>query len=63
MLSEQEIIKKAFKEMLQNEQTFASKLEQLQKEITEPKIQKMFQGMEMASRLRQSILIKKMSGY
>lgn len=63
MLSEQEIMNNAFKEMLNQEQVLANKFAELQREITEPNIQKMIQGMEMASRTRQSMLTKKMSGF
>ncbi|MEX2105108.1 MAG: hypothetical protein WD907_07280 [Bacilli bacterium] len=63
MLSEQEIMNNAFKEMLHHEQVLANKFAELHKEITDPKIQKMFQGMEMASRTRQSMLAQKMSGF
>lgn len=63
MLSEQETMNNAFKEMLHNEQVLANKFEELRREITEPNIQKMFQGMEMASRTRQSMLTQKMSRF
>lgn len=36
MLSEQEIMNNAFKEMLHNEQVLANKFEELRREITEP---------------------------
>jgi hypothetical protein len=63
MLSEHDVMNNAFKDMLFHEQVLASKLAELHKEITEPQIQKMFQGMEMAARTRQNMLTQKMSGF
>lgn len=63
MLSERELMNNAFKELLFREQLLANKLAELHKEITDPPIQTMFQGMEMAARTRQSMLTQKMSGY
>ncbi|AIQ13770.1 hypothetical protein [Paenibacillus durus] len=63
MLSEQEILNNAFKDMLFHEQVLANKLAELHQEITEPQIQKLFQGMEMAARTRQNMLTQKMSGF
>lgn len=65
MLSEQEILNNAFKDMLFHEQVLVSKLVELHTEITEPQIQKMLQGMEMAARTRQNMLTPKikMSGF
>lgn len=63
MLSEQEILNHAFKDMLFHEQLLAKKLAEVHRGITEPQIQKLFQGMEMASRTRQNMLTQKMSGF
>ncbi|MGI8316906.1 hypothetical protein [Halobacillus mangrovi] len=53
----------AFKELLYQEQMLANKFAELQKEMTDPQLQKVYQGMEMASRTRQSMLSEKMRGY
>lgn len=63
MLSERELMNNAFKQLLFREQLLANKLAELHKEITDPPIQTMFQGMEMAARTRQSMLTQKMSGF
>lgn len=63
MLSEREMMNNAFKELLFQEQVLANKFAELHNEVTDPQIQKMFQGMEMASRTRQSMLTQKMSAY
>ena len=63
MLTEREMMNHAFKELLFQEQLLAKKFAELHKEITDPSIQTMFQGMEMAARTRQSMLTQKMSGY
>jgi hypothetical protein len=63
MLTEQEILNHAFKDMLFHEQVLANKLAELQIDITEPQTQKMLQGMEMAARTRQNLLNQKMSGF
>lgn len=63
MLTEREMMNNAFKELLFQEQILAVKFAELQQEITEPQMQKMFQGMEMAARTRQSMLTQKMSNY
>ncbi|ARI78663.1 hypothetical protein [Halobacillus mangrovi] len=63
MLTQQEIMNNAFKELLYQEQMLANKFAELQKEMTDPQLQKVYQGMEMASRTRQSMLSEKMRGY
>lgn len=63
MLTEREMMNHAFKELLFQEQLLAYKFAELHKQITDPPIQTMFQGMEMAARTRQSMLSQKMSGY
>lgn len=62
MLSEQEIMNHAFKDLLSHEELLAKKYAELQKEITDPKMQTMFQGLEMAVRTRYNMLSQKMSG-
>lgn len=61
MLTEHEIMNNAFKDMLFHEEVLAKKYAELQKEITDPQIQKMFQGLEMAARTRYSTLSQKMN--
>jgi hypothetical protein len=62
MLSKQEIMNHAFKDLLSHEELLAKKYAELQKEITDPKMQTMFQGLEMAARTRYKMLSQKMSG-
>jgi hypothetical protein len=63
MLSEQEIMNNAFKDLLFHEEVLAKKYAGLQKEITDPQMQTMFQGLEMAARTRFNMLSQKMSGF
>lgn len=63
MLSQQEIMNNAFKDLLFHEEVLAKKYAELQKNITDPQVQKMLQGMEMAARTRFNILSQKMSGF
>lgn len=62
MLSEKEIMNNAFKDVLFHEEVLAKKYAELQKEVTDPQIQKMFQGLEMAARTRYNVLSQKMKG-
>jgi hypothetical protein len=62
MLSEQEMMNNAFKDLLFHEELLARKYADLQKEITDPKMQTMFQGLEMSARTRYNMLSQKMSG-
>ncbi len=61
MLSEQERINNAMKEMLFHEESMAKKYAQLSQEITDPKLQQMLKGMEMAARNHYGALSQKMS--
>lgn len=63
MLSEHEIMNNAFKDLLFHEEVLAKKYAELQTEITEPQMQKMFQGLEMAARTRYKVLSQTMSGF
>jgi hypothetical protein len=63
VLSQQEIMNNAFKDLLFHEEGLAKKYADLQKNITDPQVQKMLQGMEMAARTRFNILSQKMSGF
>ena len=60
MLTEQERMNNAFKEMLAQEELMAKKYAQLAQQITDPKIQQMLQGLEQASRNHHSTLLHKM---
>lgn len=51
----------AFKEMLFHEELMAKKYSDLVKQITDPQLQQMFQGMEQATRNHYSTLSQKMS--
>lgn len=61
MLTEQERMNNAMKEMLFHEESMAKKYAELSKEITEPKLQQMLQGMEMAARNHYGTLSQKMT--
>lgn len=61
MLTEQEIMNNAFKEMLAQEEGMAKKYAQLAKQITEPKLQQMLKGMEQGARNQYSTLSQAMS--
>ena len=61
MLSEQEIMNNAMKEMLYQEEIMAKKYAALSKEITEPQLQQMLRENEMAARNHYGILSQKMS--
>jgi benzoyl-CoA reductase/2-hydroxyglutaryl-CoA dehydratase subunit BcrC/BadD/HgdB len=50
MLTEQEIMNNAFKEMLAHEESMAKKYAQLSQQITDPKIQQTIKGMEQGAR-------------
>lgn len=63
MISEQEMMNNAFKDLLFHEEVLAKKYAELQKEITDPQMQSMFQGLEMAARTRYNMLSQKMSGF
>ncbi|MCC5467861.1 hypothetical protein [Pelosinus baikalensis] len=61
MLTEQEIMNNAFKEMLSHEESMAKKYVQLSEQITDPKIQQMLKGMEQGARNHYSTLSQAMS--
>ncbi|MBM7647813.1 hypothetical protein JOC78_000753 [Bacillus ectoiniformans] len=63
MLSELEMMNNAFKDLFFHEDLLAKKYAELQKEVTDPQMQKMFQGLEMAARTRYKVLSQKMSGF
>lgn len=61
MLTEQEIINNALKEMLYMEEMTANKYAQMWQQITEPNMQNMLKGMEMAARNNFKSISQKMS--
>lgn len=61
MLTEQEIMNNAFKEMLSHEESMAKKYAQLSEQITDPKLQQMLKGMEQGARKHYSTLSQAMS--
>lgn len=60
MLSEQERMNNAFKEALFQEEMMAKKFSELAKDITDPKLQKMLNGMEQSCRSNYNTLSTKM---
>jgi hypothetical protein len=60
MLTDQERMNNAFKELLFQEEQLAKKYADITQQITEPKIQSMLQGMEQASRNHYGTLSQKM---
>jgi len=63
MLTEQERMNNAFKEMLFHEESVAKKYAQLSQQITEPKLQQMLKGMELGARNDYSTLTQVMSKF
>ena len=61
MLSDQEKMNNALKEMLFHEESMAKKYAQLSQDITDPKMQKMLKGMEMAARNNYGTISRNMS--
>ena len=61
MLTDEERMNNALKEMLFHEESMAKKYAQLGQEITDPKMQQMLKGMEMAARNNYGTLSKKMT--
>lgn len=61
MLTEQEIMNNAFKEMLFLEEMTAQKYAEMAQQITQPQLQNMLKGMEMAARNNYNMLSQKMS--
>lgn len=62
MLTDQEKMNNALKEMLFYEESMAKKYADLGMQITDPKLQKMLQGMEMGARNHYGTLSQKMTG-
>ena len=63
MLTEQEIMNNALKEMLFQEDSMAKKYAQLSEEINDPKLKKMLNGMEQGSRNHYNTLSQTMSKF
>lgn len=61
MLTEQEIINNALKEMLFMEELTAQKYADTAQQITKPEIQSLLKGMEMAARNNYKSLTQKMN--
>lgn len=61
MLTEQERMNNAFKEMLFHEELMAKKYADLANQITEPQTQQMLKGLEQATRNHYGTLSQKMS--
>lgn len=61
MLTDQEIINNALKKMLMMEDMTAQKYVDMAKQITQPNLQNMLKGMEMASRNNSQSISQKMS--
>lgn len=63
MLTEQEIMNNAFKEMLFREESMAKKYAQLSQAINDPKLKQMLKGMEQGARNHHSTLSQIMSKF
>lgn len=63
MLTEQEIMNNAFKEMLFREESMAKKYVYISDYINDPKIKQMLKGMEQSSRNNYSTLSQIMSKF
>lgn len=61
MLTEQEIINNALKEMLYMEELTAQKYADTAQQITKPELQNLIKGMEMAARSNYKALTQKMN--
>lgn len=61
MLTEQEIINNALKEMLYMEELTAQKYADTTQQITKPELQNLIKGMEMAARNNYKSLTQKMN--
>jgi len=62
MLTDQERMNNAFKELLFREDQMAKKYADMVQQITDPKIQQMLKGMEQATRNHYGTLSQKMGG-
>ena len=60
MLTDQERMNNAFKELLFQEEQLGKKYADMARQITDPKIQQMLQGMEQAARNNYGTLSQKM---
>lgn len=63
MLTEQEIMNNAFKEMQFREENMAKKYAELTQQITDPKLQQMLKGMEQSARNHYSALSQTMKKF
>ncbi|MFT9493450.1 hypothetical protein [Anaerosolibacter sp.] len=63
MLTEQEKMNNAFKEMLFYEESIAKKYAQFSQQINDPKLKQMLNGMEQSARNHYSILSETMSKF
>jgi len=63
MLTEQEIMNNAFKEMLFHEEDMAKKYADMSQRIIDPKLQKMLNGLEQGARKHHSTLLQTMSKF
>lgn len=61
MLTENEIINNALKEMLYMEELTAQKYADIAQQITKPELQNLIKGMEMAARNNYKSLMQKMN--
>lgn len=61
MLTDEERMNNSLKEMLFYEESMAKKYAQLGQEITDPKMQQMLKGMEMAARNNYGTISQKMT--
>lgn len=61
MLTEQEIVNNALKEMLYLEEMTAQKYAQMSQQMTEPNMQNMLKGMEMSARNNFKSISQKMT--
>ncbi len=60
MLTEQEIMNNAFKEMLFHEESMAKKYAQLSQQINDPKLKQMLKGLEQGARNHHSTITQTM---
>ena len=63
MITEQEIMNNALKDLLFYEENMAKKYANISEQITDPKIQKMLQGLEQSARNHYRILTQTMSKF
>lgn len=63
MLTEQEIMNNAFKELLFHEENMAKKYADISERIIDPKLQKMLNGLEQGARNHYSTLSQTMSKF